>query len=312
MLVRIVKSWTFPDLSRQTQGGNCIWDGVKFTFDPVDECDFLLVLNAPRDDFTVSCPPKNVWALFQEPDVPGYFPWMRERHDQYARVYTSNPPSENRRYVVAPPLVPWHVGKTFDQLMAVQVPEKHDGIVWITSSLQTLPGHRKRYGFYRYLAGLRWPELTVCGRGISPVHDKWDLLAGSRYAVAVENHRGPHYWTEKIADCWLAYSLPFYSGCTNLEEYFPSEAFIRIDMDDYAGAAAIIRRYVDDGEYEKRLPAIREAREILLRKYQFFPFFSVEVLKSIENSFRPELITIKAYRQSLVSRVRETVSRRLS
>ena len=311
MLVRIVKYWTYPDLARQTLKGDCNWNGVQFTFDAVEECDFLLVLNELREDIDVRCPPENVWAVFQEPFVPGYLPWMREGHQQFARVYTHHPSSSDRKYRASPPLVPWHVNKSFDELVTLSPPTKNEGISWVTSNLQTLPGHKKRFEFYRYLSSLGWTDLEVFGRGIRPVKDKWDIFERCKYSIAVENHCGFHYWTEKVADCWLTYTLPFYSGCLNLEDYFPKESFIRIDLGDFGNAARTIRRAVDSCEYEKRLPFIHEAREKLLKKNQFFPFFSHEVRQCHHSSALSQKIHLRAYRQSLFSRMRENLHRRL-
>ncbi len=57
MLVRIVKDWDWPDLMRQTPGGKGIWDGVRFTCDPVKDCDVLVMLNnRMKTDVTVRCP----------------------------------------------------------------------------------------------------------------------------------------------------------------------------------------------------------------------------------------------------------------
>ena len=44
-LVRIIKNWDWPDLMRQTQGKQGIWDDIQFTVDPVEECDFVVMLN---------------------------------------------------------------------------------------------------------------------------------------------------------------------------------------------------------------------------------------------------------------------------
>jgi Arc/MetJ-type ribon-helix-helix transcriptional regulator len=119
----------------------------------------------------------------------------------------------------------------------------------------------------------------------------------------VENYYGANYWTEKIADCWLAGTLPFYFGCPNLEKYFPAKSFIRIDLNDVDSAARIIRRMVDAGEYEKRLPAIREARDLLLTRHQFFPFIAKELRDNLKRSSAAP-IYLSSYRQSPISRLR--------
>jgi hypothetical protein len=311
MLIRVVKNWTYPDLLRQTLDCNGVWGNIRFTLEPVDECDALLVFNELRENLTVSCPPEKVWAIFQEPYYPDFFPWLKEGHKQFAHVYTHHPPNADLRYRVAPPLVPWHVGKTYSELTRIETPlkNKSDLIVWVTSSSQELPGHLKRYAFYKFLNKLGWPDLDVWGRGIRPIEDKWNALAHSRYAIAVENYCGADYWTEKIADCWLADTLPFYYGCPNLEDYFPAESFVRIDLDNFVNAASIIRRMVDAGEYEKRLPAIREARDLILNRYQFFPFMAKE-FRGIRTSSSAETIHLSAYRQSPISRLRSLCCQR--
>lgn len=284
MLVRIVKNWTFPDLLRQTPNCDGAWGDINFTLEPVTECDALLVLNELKEDITVCCPPENIWSIFQEPYYPAFLPWLKEGHSRFSRIYTPHPPNSNVRYRYSHPLVPWHVGKSYAELLIGSNQPKNNDIIWITSSLQVLPGHFKRNAFRSFLVNLAWSDLIVRGRGISPVEDKWDLLTPSRYAIAVENYFGDNYWTEKIADCWLAGVLPFYYGCPNLEEYFPAKSFIRIDLDDLGSAARIIRQMVDSGEYEKRLPAILEARDLVLNRYQFFPFMAHELRDSLKNN----------------------------
>jgi hypothetical protein len=303
MLIRIVKKWTYPDLLRQTPRCTGDWGDIHFTLEPVEECDALLVINELAEDLTVNCPPENVWAIFQEPYYPDFFPWMRNGHSRYSRVYTHCPPRLHERYHTAHPLVPWHVGRTYDELVNGEIQPKNDRIVWITSALQVLPGHFRRHAFYTYLTKLGWNDLDVRGRGIRPIEDKWDILALSRYSIAVENHFSNNYWTEKIADCWLANTLPFYYGCPNLESYFPEKSFVRIDLDDYESSADIIRRMVDSGEYEKRLPAIREARDLILNRYQFFPFMSKEI-KDGFNKSSVSPVHLSAFREKPINELK--------
>jgi hypothetical protein len=66
-LVRIVKDWDWPNLMRQTPGQSGAWDGIKFTLEPVDQCDFLIVLNYMCKRVRVRCPRDHVWAMMQEP-----------------------------------------------------------------------------------------------------------------------------------------------------------------------------------------------------------------------------------------------------
>ena len=305
MLVRIVKNWTYPDLLRQTPEHDGVWNGIHFTLEPIERCDALLILNDLRNDIVVNCPPENVWAIFQEPYYIHFFPWMKADHSQFYRVYTHQSPNSNSRYRVSNPLVPWHIGKTYKELTSMKLDSriKSNRIAWITSASQALPGHLKRYRFYQFLTKLKWSDLEIWGRGIRPIEDKWSVLSECRYAIAVENYYAANYWTEKIADCWLAETLPFYYGCSNLEKFFPSESFVRIDLDNFTDTVQFIRKFMESGEYEKRLPAIREARDLILNRYQFFPFIANELCNNLHKSFHKK-IEISPFRQSIFSKAK--------
>jgi len=303
MLVRVVKNWDCPDLLRQTPARSGAWSGVRFTLEPVEECDVLLVLNEVRDELLVRCPPQNVWALMQEPFVPGVFDWMVEGHRGFARVFTHHPPRRSGRYVAAPPLVPWHVDRDFDALDGMAPPPKSADLSWITSAARDFPGHRRRMAFLEFLCDRADLPFDLFGRGIRPISDKWNGLAPYRYSLAVENCCCPDYWTEKLADCLLSFTLPFYYGCPNLECYLPAEAFVRIDIGDPQGAVRTIREAIARDEYTRRLPAICEARRRLLQQYQFFPFIAGQALASCPAGQRRRMVKLRPYRRSVRRRL---------
>ena len=107
-------------------------------------------------------------------------------------------------------------------------------------------------------------EFDLFGRGFTPLADKWDGLAPYRYSIAVENYRGPDYWTEKIADCFLSWTMPIYYGCTNITDYFPPEAMVLIDIDDIEEAVDKIREAIAQDLWRKNLDAIEYARKLVL------------------------------------------------
>ncbi|RME92088.1 MAG: glycosyltransferase [Verrucomicrobia bacterium] len=126
--------------------------------------------------------------------------------------------------------------------------------------------HRLRYDFTQRLRQVL-PELEVWGHGVRPMERKNVALDPYRYHIAIENHVSLHGWTEKLADAFLGLCLPFYFGAPNAADYFPEESFIPIDIRDFEGTVETIRRAIRDNEYEKRLPAIREARRRVIEQY---------------------------------------------
>lgn len=272
-VVRIIKNWDWPDLMRQTPGCRGVWDGIQFTLDPVEACDYTIVLNNVPQETTVQCPPRNVWSVMQEP------PNERFRLDHRGisavkRVYTQNPELRSKRYIHSHPAIPWHVNKDYDYLSSCSMPDKIRNVSWITSNKSIFRGHRKRLRFLEAIS--RRNEFDLFGRGFSPIEDKWDGLAPYRYSIAVENFRNPHYWSEKLADCFLAWTMPIYYGCTRISEYFPADAMIQIDIDD-PEAAEKISEAISRNLWRRNLDAIDHARRLVLDQYQLFPFIAQQI-----------------------------------
>lgn len=299
-LVRIAKDWDWPDLLRQTPDGRGIWDGIRFTVEPVEECDYLVFLNnRMKTELSVRCPEGNVWALMQEPYVWGFTDWMVEGHHAFSRVYTNHVPSRSGKYVASHPALPWHVLRTFDELTTVTVPPKPRKLSWIVGDCRDLPGHMKRLSFLRFLQRDGGLPIDLYGRAVRYIEDKWEGLGPYRYSIAVENASGPDYWTEKIADCFLAWTVPLYHGCPNLERYFPPDSFLRIDIGRPREALETIRRAIAGDDWERRLPALEEARNRVLRHYQLFPYLA-KLIHAEPHENRPKVPQIlPAYRRSL-------------
>lgn len=311
-LVRIVKDWDWPDIMRQTPGGKGVWDDVCFTTGEVDECDALLVLNnRMKQEVRAVCPRGRVWALMQEPYHRGFTDWMVEGLDVFARVYTNYVPSGDPKYVISHPAIPWHVNRTFDQLTTQELPEKSGTLSWVVGNCRDLPGHLERLAFLRRLQMERDIPADLFGRAVRPIEDKWDGLAPYRFSLAVENTVADDYWTEKLADCFLSWTIPIYHGCPNLAQYFPSEAFISIDINKPCEALAVIRKIVKDGasEWERRLPALHEARRLILYHYQLFPVISKLLLLEDGLSEERSLVIVPPYKRSLKARFRRDIAK---
>lgn len=304
-VVRIVKDWDWPDLLRQTPGGKGRWGEIAFTLEAEEECDFLVVLNSRLErPITTLCPPEHVWMIVQEPYYPGLTDWVMEHHTPFARVYTHHPlpDTPTTRYLTAPPAIPWHVNKTFDQLVSSDIPPKSKAISWIVGNATDLPGHIKRLSFLKFIQKDGSLDIDLFGRAVRYIEDKWDGLEPYFFSLAIENNSGPDMWTEKLADCFLSWSIPFYYGCTNLDRYFPKDAYIPIDINDPEGAIKIIRENAMPKNWEKRLPAIEEARDLILNKYQLFPFLVEQIRRfPVQNPTRVPF-TIPPYKRSLLAR----------
>ncbi|MBW2630767.1 MAG: hypothetical protein JRC90_03210 [Deltaproteobacteria bacterium] len=307
-LVRIVKNWDWPDLMRQTPCQKGVWNGIQFTVDSIEECDFLIMLNNSMEtDTHVRCPKENIWAIMQEPYMKGHSDWMVEKHEFFSKVFTHYIPANDRKYISSHPAIPWHVNKTFDELMSAKVPVKSKKLSAIVGDAMDVPGHIKRRKFLQYIQNDKSLELDLYGKKINFIEDKWDGLAPYKYSLAMENTSGPDYWTEKIADCFLSWTVPIYYGCTNLENYFPNESFIRIDIGRPEESLAKIRRIINEDNWERYIPALEEARDLVLNRYQIFPYLS-EIIHSHSRTISKKVsVTNPAYKRSRKAQIHHVI-----
>lgn len=276
MLVRIVKDWHYPEnFFGQTPNGDGQWGNVNFTEDSVPECDYLIVLQRPPYPIEVRCPEGNAWLITQEPPT-NYFRFFTKSFKYFDRVYSYYTELGHPHIQPMQPVLPWHLLRSYAYLSSInkeQLTQKKDELAWITSNKTGFAGQTARMIFKEYLLKANF-NLHLYGRGFTAIRDKFDGLFPCKYALAIENYSEDHYWTEKIADCFLSWCLPFYWGAKNLSDYFPPESFIWIDIHDPEKALETIRQAMINSEWEKRIEAIDKARQLVLNQYQFFPYMA--------------------------------------
>jgi len=187
----------------------------------------------------------------------------------FDRIFTHED-SADPRVFPAPPILDWWIGKSWDELATMEPTTKKRDLSVIASAKSLIPGHQQRHEFVSLIED-SLPEFDVFGEGRSQsLADKWEGLASYKYSVAIENTSKADYWTEKIADCYLSFTVPIYYGATNIGEYFPEDSFVWLPLDDPANALETIRSVVAEDAWESRLPALQEARRLVLEKYSVF------------------------------------------
>ena len=291
--VRIIRSWTWPDLATMSPGNRGVWEGVHFTEREIPNPDYIIISNNLSLPLETTCPSNRIWRIIMEPPAGIFEAW--HEHQPYAgRTFTCDPRKAGDHYVRSHPMLPWHVNRTYDELVNPPIPSKKHPLSWITGTREVMPGQKLRMAFLRFIRG-KLPELCLLGGGtyhmtrerpralnayrqealgFRPITDKWEGLAPYLYSLAIENTSCRDYWTEKIADCFLAYTVPFYFGCPNLEDYFPEESFIRINVEDHEQALARIQQELRHPSWSKRLSALKKARELVLHHYHLYPSIS--------------------------------------
>lgn len=265
------------------------WGACDFIFDQwCQDYDWLMVYDdLPRSGNErhtrwaekLPCPRDNTLLITAEPSsIKNY---GRSFVRQFGWVLSSQEPwaIKHPRVIQSQTGYIWFYGGSgergsYDRLARQEPPAKPLPISTVCSSKRmrhTL--HNDRYLFTQTLKA-RLPSLDIFGQGIRPIEDKADALDPYKLHLAIENHVCRHHWTEKLSDPFLGYCLPLYHGCPNVADYFPGESLIPINIHNSDEAIERIKKALQDNEYEKRLPAIREARRLVLNEYALFPLVS--------------------------------------
>lgn len=298
--VGIVKDWDWPDIYRQTPNGDGIWEGIQFELQQAAQYDLVVVLNNRLEQpHTVKVKGRNLWALMQEPYAKGVTDWMAEKHEAFDKVFSNFRPNLSEKYIASQPAIPWHVNYTYSELDALAVPSKDRPLSWIVGNVKDLPGHMRRWKFLKALKAQTDIDVDLYGKAVRYIEHKNEGLLRYRYSLAIENTCTNDYWTEKIADCFLTWTVPIYFGCPNLEQYFPAKSFIRINIEDPLEAIKEIQNILEKDDWSSRLQAVAEARQLILKRYQLFPYLYQLINDFFDSSDEVRTVTVPAYRRSL-------------
>jgi len=283
--LRVKVSTAFPDwpLQRQSPGGLSRWGACDFYVNQdVEECDAWIVLEGTTRQEVAKCPRSNLVFIALEP--PSITAYPQAYLAQFSMVVTcARDDIQHSNLVVSQQAQPWHVGRVlengrsagfrwnYDELAALPPVAKKRKLSVICSNKRMSEGHRQRIEFVEKLEEALRGQVDVFGSGRNEVADKWSAIADYEYHVVVENSRINDYWTEKLSDCYLAWSFPIYYGCPNLDKYFSQDAYAAIDIYRIDESIKTIRHLIENDCYRSRLDALTAARELVLNQYNIFP-----------------------------------------
>ena len=198
---------------------------------------------------------------------------------QFDMVYSVHPEAKcSKTWINKQYFNDWHFGLdytthkhkySFLELLEMKMPEKTHDISIITSSLNILPQHLKRIQFLDKIKTHFGNKIDYFGRGHNFVADKAEALCKYRFHICIENCSVENLWTEKIADPLLAFCVPIYFGCSNINSYFPDKSYLSLNINDIDGSIKLISDVLSRSSdiYQNMLPHMVEARGRVLNEY---------------------------------------------
>lgn len=112
-------------------------------------------------------------------------------------------------------------------------------------------------------------------KGELPYQMKDKGLFTYKYHFNGENNKIKNYTTEKIIDAILSECLIFYWGDETIDTLINPMCYIKLPYsNDFKEDIKIIKDTIRNNEWEKRIKYIREAKKLILYKYQMFPMLA--------------------------------------
>lgn len=280
----------------QTPNNLGIWGNLKFEINnKCNECDIWIIYESVQDNTTVSVPKgRTILVTSEEVAQRSY---SQEYLKQFDWIITSREDINGKNVIKTYYSNAWFVKKTYDQLLN-DFPIKTKNLSVIASDLVKLEGHKKRFALVNKLIGHFKDKIDVYGRGFNPIEDKYNALAPYKYSIAIENAQIKNYWTEKIADCYLSNTMPIYSGCPNISDFFEEDSYVNIDVNDFRGTIQTIEQLIEVDRYSEKADSIQRMKYKVLNELQFFPLIDRLIKENIllkDNSSSNRTMKIKPY-----------------
>ena len=296
--------------------------------------DYVVFFNKIKQDVECQCFKDKIFSIQQEPyiksDSTYHIPFKNEFFKQ-EKTYEATSKTftfveellatKKTKYIPHHPMLYFMLDSrlSFKELESLPLPTKPKTLSCIASiNKAAFAGHLKRSEFVRSFQNLitHKGESITCdfyGNGIQAISQKSKGILPYQYSIAIENSQTPHYFSEKIIDCFLGYCMPIYCGAPNIYEYFPKESLVLIDINQPESAYEIITQAIQNNLWQKNQDAILEARRLCLYKYNFIYGMGQIIAQDFLNT--PDLLltkqtyTLKAVKRTLLSHIQRNAWR---
>lgn len=282
---------------------------LKYKFEINNECDeadYWFVWGAVRKKEKVLVPFDNTYFIVEEA--------FKERQyklsflNQFKHIITCREDIKHKGTIYHHDLGIWYFKKSYDELINLENIKKSKKISVVSSNLNWLEGHKKRCEFVIKIKDHFKDKLDLFGKGFNYIEDKFDALYPYQYSIAIENNSLNNYFTEKIMDCYLTYTVPVYYGCKNVSDYFSEESYVPININNYAESVRIIEQLLDDDSlYNNYSKNILKEREKVFNQYHVFAALNIIIQKNEQtrNLIKTSIVVQPEFGSSYLSKVKK-------
>jgi len=167
------------------------------------------------------------------------------------------------------------IDKTYDELVKEKAIPKSKILTCILSNKTMCEGHKLRRNFTQQFL-TKYPSLDLYG-SVSfsnkkiPQNLKHLALDDYKFCLGFDNQDNiNNFFGTQFTDSLLRWCVPIFWCGTDLNNHFPSKAFIQFDARNPNEIDRIID-IINNDDYSERLDDLAEARDLILHKYNMWP-----------------------------------------
>lgn len=248
-----------------------------------NQVDYIIFLDYVENSFKIPQSTKKVIHLTAEPE---YFKMYSQSFlNQFDYKIGGHIKSNSSNVYPTLPGLNWRVRPEPNKSLNDSFDRNKSKLISLVTSnrlISTSKEHQKRYEFCKKLKQHFGDQLDWYGLGVDFISNKLDGLKDYRFHIALENCYQENFFTEKLSDPFIANCYPIYSGCPNIENYFPKNALQTIDINDFDGSIHTIENAITQNYDIRYSKEIKLSKKLVMNDYNLFQIIA-EFINKVEN-----------------------------
>lgn len=255
----------------KTLSPNCHgkWGNIQIS-NNLNECEYVLISDQSDEDIPLN---KKVIFFGREPYIIGRYNYTK------TNLHLSFHHEQGQTWLPQT----WWLNLSYDQLIELKAEHinKNKFISAIDSGKVLTPNHKLRVDTIYKLNTICQSKFDIYGyicnkmngnniKGTLPHRSKESGLLNYKFNLCIENCNTDYYFSEKFIDPLLCWTMPVYFGCNKISNFFPKGSYYAINPSnkDYINE---INDLINSDYYEKNIPNIKKARDLILNQYNLLP-----------------------------------------
>jgi hypothetical protein len=263
--------------NRQTINNSGVWNDIKVTLN-INESDYVIVLDNTEEPIPKD---KKIIFLGREPNHI----LSRDNSLKFKDCYNFLHHEFNNCWLAQT----WWVDMGYETIDDTP-PLKTKTLTVIDSGKDMVKGHKDRSNIINKLI-LKYPnDIDVYGKitqgkenkkpfkTFLPNKNKISGLIDYKYSLVIENGSTDYYFSEKISDSIMCWTMPIYWGCKKIDRFLPKGSYINFDINESNVEDKIIE--ISKSSYaEDNIDNLIKARKLIMNKYNIWPTIEMAIKK---------------------------------